>query len=31
VLQATFVASVLVVALGLERIVALWRFRRDCA
>src|SRR5678810_138197 len=29
VLQATFVASVLVVALGLERIVALWRFRRD--
>jgi biopolymer transport protein ExbB len=29
VLQATFLASVLVVALGLERVVALWRFRRD--
>ena len=29
VLQATFVTSVLVVALAIERVVALWRFRRD--
>ncbi len=29
VLQATFVTSVLVVALAIERTVALWRFRRD--
>ena len=29
VLQATFVTSVLIVALAIERMVALWRFRRD--